>query len=583
MHLKTPRERWVQAAKQAAADPLPVIEVGIPMRDGIELAADVYLPVETDRPAPAIVTMTPYDKTPRFPEIDEAGFYQRHGYAFVVVDCRGRGKSEGVWRAFVNDGPDGHDVVEWVARQPWCHGKVGTTGLSYMGWTQWATAAELPPHLTCMVSTSAAGRWQREIPYTDGCFQLYFGWWVYMVRRRITERYGISQHDWDEILRRLPLEAIGSFVDPAGETWRDLMDHDTLDEHWLALRYDDRYARIDVPCLHVTGWFDLEDLTGAFHHYEGMVAASPARERQRLLVGPWSHGNSRRPHSSYTGIEFGPDAAVEMDDVHLRWFDHWLKGSDNGVPNDPPVSLFETGTNVWRDGERWSRATREESLFLRYDGVRGTLSPGPADGVEPTRSYRYDPLDPAPTQIDVKNYAIEEVPLDQTAVEARPDVIAYTSEPLTEEFVVSGWPHLELFAGSDCDDTDWHVKLTDVLPDGRSLKVCQGCRRASYRASLTDPTPLTPGEVHRFDVELWPVHHAFLPGHRIRLTITSSDFPWFARNLNRFGPLKFQADPRVATNTVHHSGAQASRMILPVERGILPGDERASDEPIAFP
>jgi putative CocE/NonD family hydrolase len=300
-----------------------------------------------------------------------------------------------------------------------------------------------------------------------------------------------------------------------------------------------------------------------------MIAASPASDRQRLLVGPWSHGNSRRPDSSYTGIEFGPDAAVEMDEVHLRWFDHWLKGVANGVPDDPRVSLFETGTNLWRDGDRWPRATREESLYLRFDGEVGSLSAEPAATDEPSRSYRYDPLDPAPTQIDVRQYAIEEVPLDQTAVEQRPDVLAYTSEPLTEEFVVSGWPHLELFAASDGEDTDWHVKLTDVWPDGRSLKVCQGCRRASYRDSLTHPTPLIPGEVHRFDVEFWPVHHAFLPGHRLRLTITSSDFPWFARNLNRFGPLRFQADPRVATNTVHHSAAHPSRVILPVERGKL--------------
>jgi putative CocE/NonD family hydrolase len=563
----TLRERWVESVLKAAANPTPVIEVGIPMRDGIELAADVYLPPEAERPAPAIVTMTPYDKRSRLLIVDEAEFYQQHGYTFVAVDCRGRGKSEGEWRAFVHDGPDGHDTIEWAARQPWCTGKVGTTGLSYMGWTQWATAAERPPHLTCMVSTSAAGRWQREIPYTDGCFQLYFGWWVYMVRRRITEYYGLGQHDWDEILGRLPLEAIGTFIDPSGETWRDLMDHDTLDEHWLALRYDDRYAQIDVPCLHVSGWFDLEDLLGAFHHYEGMMATSPARDRQRLLVGPWSHVNSRLPHSSYAGVEFGPEAAVEMNDVHRRWFDHWLKGAANGVPEDPRVSLFETGTNVWRHVERWPLAAREESLYLHFDGKDGTLAATPAPDAEPPRSYRYDPLNPAPTQLDVKQYPIEDVPLDQTAVEARPDVIVYTSAPLTEEFVISGWAHLELFASSDCDDTDWHVKLTDVHPDGRSLKVCQGCRRASYRDSLTDPSPLIPGQVHRFDVELWPVHHAFLPGHRVRVTITSSDFPWFARNLNHFGPLKFQADPRVATNTIHHGGAHASRVILPVERG----------------
>ncbi len=566
---RTPHDRFIDIALAAAADPAPVFEAGIPMRDGVELAADVYLPVEEPgQPrgaAPAIVTLTPYDKTSGLLVVPEAKYYQQHGYVFVAVDVRGRGKSEGEWRAFVNDGRDGHDVIEWVAAQPWCRGAVGTTGLSYMGWTQWATAAERPPHLKAMVSTSAAGRWQREIPYTDGCFQLYFGWWTYSVRRRITELHGVGTVDWDEVLRRLPLEAIGDFINPAGMTWRDMMDRDTLDDFWWALRFDDRYAEMDVPCLHVTGWFDLEDLLGAFHHYEGMRGRSPARDRQRLIIGPWSHINSRVPHSAYGGVEFGPEAALEMDEIHLRWFDHWLKGMPNGVMDEAAVRLFETGTNVWREGENWPRGTRERELFLHFDGERGTLSAEAAAAAEPPRSYRYDPADPAPTQMDVRRYPIEDVPLDQGPVEARPDVITYTSEPLTEELVVSGWPHLDLFAASDGDDTEWHVKLTDVGPDGRSIKVCQGCRRASYRDSLAEPAPLTPGEVTRFDVELWPVHHAFLPGHRVRVTITSSDFPWFARSLNRFGSLKDQAEPRVATNTVSHGGAYRSRIVLPVE------------------
>jgi hypothetical protein len=566
----TPHDRFVERALAAAANPTPVIEVGIPMRDGVELAADVYLPLEAERPAPAIVTITPYDKASPLLITNEARFYQQHGYAFVAVDCRGRGKSEGEWRAFVHDAADGHDVIEWVAAQPWCTGKVGTTGLSYMGWTQWAAASQCPPHLTCMVSTSAAGRWQREIPYTDGCFQLYFGWWVFMVRRRITEFYGLTTRDWDEILRTLPLEAIGEIINPAGQTWRDLMDHDTYDDFWKSLRVDDAYARINVPCLHVTGWFDLEDLLGAFHHYEQMIAKSPARDQQYLIVGPWSHVNSRVPHHSYAGIFFGPEAALEMDEIHLRWFDYWLKGLDNSVTADPRVRLFEPGTNVWRAADRWPLASRQETLYLSFDGHDGRLVVRKPGEAEPARSYRYDPNDPAPTQLDVRHYPIEDVPLDQTAVEARPDVITYTSAPLENELVISGWARLELFAASDCDDTEWHVKVTDVWPDGRSLKVCQGCLRASYRDSLEHPSPLVPGQITRFSVELWPVHYAFLPGHRVRVSITSSDFPWFARSLNRFGPLKDQAEPRIATNTVYHGGAHASRLVLPVERGKLP-------------
>lgn len=567
----TPWDRYVEPQLRAAQEPRPVVEVGIPMRDGVELAADVYLPLESERPAPAIVQSTPYDKTgsPFFG--GEPRFYQQNGYAFVLHDVRGRGKSEGVWRAMANDGRDGHDVIEWVARQPWCSGAVGTTGLSYMGWTQWAEAAERPPHLRAMVSTSAAGRWQQEIPYTNGCFQLYFGWWIYLVRRRIAENYGLSTNDWSEILARLPLESIRDFIRPVPQLWEDMVERSRFDDFWKALRIDDRYQDIDVPCLHVSGWYDLEDLLGAFHHYEQMIEKSPARDRQRLLVGPWSHVKSRFPHSRYADQDHGPAAAPDMDRIHLRWFDHWLKGADNGVEQDPPVRIFEPGTNRWREADAWPLEQRRAGLHLRFDGAEGRLSAAPPAGEETPRTYRYDPRDPAPTQLDVRLYPFEDVPLDQTPVEARGDVVLYTSAPLTGEVVISGWPHLHLVASTDGDDTDWHVKLTDVDPQGVSRKVTQGELRASYRTGIEEPSPVTPREPLEYDVELWPTHHAFLPGHRIRVSVTSSDFPWFARNLNRFEPISTASEPRVATNTILHGPSPSGSWIeLPVERGELP-------------
>ena len=208
------------------------------------------------------------------------------------------------------------------------------------------------------------------------------------------------------------------------------MDHDTLDDFWQAIRFDDRYDTFDVPCLHVTGWYDLEDLLGAFHHYEGMMAASPAREQQRLIVGPWSHVNSRNPHSSYAEVECGPEAALEMDDIHLAWFDHWLKGKETGALDTPPVRLWETGSHRWRDEDRWPLATGERSLYLGWDGKEGSLSETPSASQDPDRSYRYDPLDPVPTRMDVKRYPIEDVPVEMTEIEARDDVVTYTSAPL---------------------------------------------------------------------------------------------------------------------------------------------------------
>jgi uncharacterized protein len=559
---QTPFQTWLKRAADIGATGR--FEIGIPMRDGIELAADVYLPADAaEAGVPAIVQVTPYGKDSESLVSGEALLYQANGYAFVAVDVRGRGKSEGTWVAFVNDAHDTHDVIEWVAAQPWCDGKVGTTGLSYMGWVQWAGASQRPPHLRAMISTSAAGRWQQEIPYTNGVFQLYFGWWAYSVRRRILDFYGLEHSDWEQILRTLPFGAIGEFINASGPSWDIVCGHDTLDDFWRALRYDDRYHAIDVPCLHVTGWYDLEDLLGAFHHYEHMSAASPASDAQYLLVGPWSHVKSRHPDAECGGVKFGAAAAHDMNAEHLRWFDHWLKGLDTGVAEMDRVRVFEPGKNAWRGAGHWPLSDSVAGLYL---GPGGSLGAAPAASTG-RDDYRYDPEDPVLTGLDVRKYPFEDVPLEQTANEARADVLCYTSAPVAEPLTVSGWPHLELFASSDCDDTDWHVKLTDVSPDGRSIRVTQGCLRAACRDSLTDPAPLAPGEVYRFNIELWPTQHVFLPGHRVRVTVTSSDFPWFARSMNAFGQPRNLADPRIATNTVWHGGDYHSRLALPVDTG----------------
>lgn len=560
---RTPFERFLELSRQQAE--VSVFETGARVRDGLELAADVYLPRDQHVPAPTILSVTPYGKDDAA-LVAEARFYQDHGYAFVAVDCRGRGKSEGDWKPIVHDPDDTHDVIEWAAAQPWSSGKIGTTGLSYLGWVQWAGASQSPAHLTCMVSTSAAGRWQQEIPYTNGVLQLYFAWWVYIVRRRITENHGLATLDWDAVLATLPIDDINGVIDPAGSPWETLVGHDRLDGQWTALRFDGHYDAIDVPCLHVTGWYDLEDLLGAFHHYEHMMTESPARDRQQLLVGPWSHGKSRHPHSSYADVFFGDHAAVDMDAIHLRWFDHHLKGIDNGVESDAPVRVFEPGTNEWRTAPAWPLSNAEDVLYLSTGDGSGVLVPAPPPGPDRPRSYRYDPLDPVPTGLDIRRYGIDDVPLDQTANEARADVLSYTGAILETALTVSGWATLELLASSDRDDTDWHVKITDVAPDGRSDKVTQGCLRASYRDSLAEPTPLEPGVPTLFGIELWPTHHRFLPGHRVRVTVTSSDFPWFARSMNTAGPIGGLAEPRTATNTVHHGGLTPSRLVLPVEQ-----------------
>ena len=530
-------------------------ECGIPLRDGIELAADVHLPAAT--PAAAVVLGTPYDKSDARHYRREARTYTDAGYAAVVYDVRGRGKSEGEWRAFVHDADDGHDVVEWVAAQDWCTGAVGVTGLSYPGWVAWATASTRPPHLRAMVSTSAAGRWMQEIPYTYGCFQLYFAYWAAAVRRRIVERGGL---DLARLVEIVPVQDIGDAIAPSGRTWDDLMEHDTLDEFWSALRWDGAYDRFDVPCLHVTGWHDLEDLHGAFHHYEQAIAGSSAADRQWLVVGPWSHLSCRLPAAEYGGVSYGREAALDMDALHLRFFDRFLRDAGNGLDADPRVRLFDTGAHRWAAPAGWGAGTSERALFLAGGGALAAEA-GPAG----SRPMRYDPGDAPGVRFDVRTTPWEP-PLDMAGLEAHPDVLTWTTPPLEEPVTLHGWSELLLHAASDVEDTEWHVKLTDVDPDGRSLRVAWGCLRASHRESLSRPVPIEPGVVTAYPIELSPAFHTFAAGHRIRVSLAGSDFPWFARHMNHPGPIRSQAEPRVATHAVSCGGDHASVLRLRMER-----------------
>jgi len=335
------------------------------------------------------------------------------------------------------------------------------------------------------------------------------------------------------------------------------MEHDTLDEVWRARRWDGEYD-YDVPVLHVGGWHDHEAPTGIFHHYEQMLARSPARDRQWLLIGPWGHNASRHPESQYVGVEY-PDAAIDMTAIHLRFFDRFLRGEENGFEREELLRLYDTGSKRWQARGQWMGETREHDLFLAGDGELAL-----AAGEDGSDEYRYDPMQAPGVHFEFARSW--EPTLDLSEHEAQDGVITWTSAPLSESLTVHGWGELELWAESDGEDTDWHAKVADVDPEGRSLCVSWGCLRASYGDDASDPKPLVPGEVKRYSIELTPAFHTVAAGHRIRLVLASADYPWFARNMNRFGPLAEQDDPRVATTTVHHGRARPSHLRLRVER-----------------
>ena len=344
---------------------------------------------------------------------------------------------------------------------------------------------------------------------------------------------------------------------------------------WSQTRLVDGWrGRLEVPGLHIGGWFDHGNRRGTLRGYEE-ARRSPAGDRQWLIVGPWPHRGHAHPTRSYAGVDFGEAAALDLQAIKLRFYSHWLARKDDDWLTEPRVRLFETGTNQWLTADDWPLPSRAESVYLSSDGGEPRLLTVPPSSLQPVLTYRYDPrapvvaLDPDPVSHVGMASALRAAPINQAYLDGRSDVLRYSSAPLNRMVTASGWGYVELYASSDCDDTEWHVRVADVHPDGRSIEVAAGCMRASYRESLSSPSPLEPGATYCFQLELSPLTHAFLPGHRVRLTVTSSHFPVYARSLNRFGSYADMAEPRVAINSVHHGGQTPSRLVLPVTGGFF--------------
>jgi putative CocE/NonD family hydrolase len=557
------------------SSPRMLYDQRIPMRDGVTLSADVFLPAEGDGPFPAILQRTPYDNTMGL-WVNICRFFAGHGYAFVSQDVRGRCDSDGVWTPFVNEGRDGYDTIEWIAQQPWCDGKVGMMGGSYGGHVQWMAARECPPHLTAMVSTASCGRWLEELPFQHGCYMPYFMVWLNLVGGR-TLQQAIGQTDtgpnWQRIVSRRPLRTIDEALGRTNTVWREWLEHDTFDDFWKRVSLIGHFQKIDLPVLHITGWFD-GDQWGELFLYNSMMKESPAADRQWLLSGPWDHGGTRTPRQAIGGRDFGPEALTNMNDVHLRFFDHWLKGEGNGAEGDPKVRIFTMGRNTWRDETQWPPAGMQLTPFYFHSGGSantmggdGSLSREQPSADEPGDTYTYDPEDPTPSVQDLSNWPFGEEPLDSRWRQRRDDVLVYTSAPLEEDLEITGHPFVVLHAASDCPDTDWHVTLCDVLPNGKAEELTAGCLRAAYRDGLfAQPSAIEPGKVHEYRIELLATSNVWKKGHCLRVTVASASFPWLSRNPNTNARAGDDEEWRIAHNTVCHTAVHPSQLLAPVVR-----------------
>jgi putative CocE/NonD family hydrolase len=534
----------------------------IPMRDGVHLAADVFRPPGNGR-WPALLVRTPYNR--KASSMTGYRSFARLGYAVVVEDVRGRFASEGVAGPIEQEGPDGSDTISWIAEQPWSNSFVGMVGASYLGIVQWWAAIEDNPHLVTIAPVNSGDDEYLDRFYsTGGAMKL--GHRLLWLAENFTPpakvRPQFGTYIFHLPLRSADLAAIGT-VSPI---WRDAMAHPSYDAHWKALSIRENIGRVEIPVLSMSGWFD----NYAPSELDAFTRLSQRGQPVETWIGPWSHV----PGLKFPTRDFGVEADLHIHTIQEQWFDRWLKKRSGTRPREESdLHLFVMGTNVWRAEREWPLArTRYTPLYLSGKGHANAVN---GDGVltwQPVRdaatdSFTYDPKNPVPTiggAICCDPKVLPPGPLDQTPVERRPDVLVYTSPSLTEDVEVTGPVSALLYVSTSANDTDFTVKLIDVQPDGRPLLVCDGIQRLRYRMSLDKPVFVKRNGKYQVKVDVGVTSYVFLPGHKFRLEVSSSNFPRFDRNLNSVRPNADETKMSKARQSVYHEKNYPSCIILPV-------------------
>lgn len=567
--------------------PLPTImehNVEVPMRDGIILRADVYRPDAPGR-FPVLLQRTPYSKNP------EANAPRHHttasrGFVVIVQDTRGRYTSDGEARPH-DEGADGFDTVEWAAGLPYSNGRVAMYGGSYLATTALQAAAEGPEGLVAIQASAAYSSRYHDLVYQGGAFYLRDGlaWNLGQaadVRRRTLfpeadrdRPIGLSPHQRrlfeESWLWHVPLETMDALdLRSFAPNYFEMLDQPRYGPYWEPSNLRVRQSGFRVPVLHVVGWYDVF-AAGTIRNFTGIrqEGGSPhARQNQRLIVGWWAHSTPGPGTTTLGEVDFGPEAAIDVAGERDRWLDCWLTDTGCESVQAAPVRIFVMGENRWRDEHEWPLARSEFTAFhLRSQGQANTrhgdgrlnLEPPPAD--EAPDHFLYDPWDPVPTGPLV---GYSRLPVDHREIQERPDVLVYSTEPLDEPLEVTGPVTATLWIASSAPDTDFTAKLLDVHPDGTARLLTDGIQRTRFRSSDTLPEPLVPGEPTRITVELGVTSNLFRAGHRIRLEVSSSNFPRFDRNPNTGGPFGEEAELHTAQQTVFHDARRPSRVVLPV-------------------
>jgi putative CocE/NonD family hydrolase len=572
-------------------------DVLIPMRDGCSVSADVFYP-DDGQPHPALLHVPYQTRRSRgsIGQLLNPFDAAEHGFGVVIADARGTGRSEGEWSPFHQDAADGYDMVEWMAAQPWCDGKVGMYGNSGMGATTAQTALGAPPHLAAVMLVFTGANYYNGWAYRQGLFELGFAnhWRRSMLGvkagrmpegpERDALRAEVAQiyaNPWDDA-SRLPVSAVSKESEAYAPWYSEWLEHPSYDDYWNVVDAVANLSKLQVPILQLACWYDL--FLPSQIELDAALAADERPEMSgnaRLMVGPWAHNTYLGLDSTVAGArDFGPVASCSATwtmPIAFRWFDQHLKGGPDA--NLPRVRYFVMGDNEWVDGDTWPPPCTSTPLYLSSGGkANSRFGDGVLSSTEvasaPVDTYSYDPLNPVLTvggAVIHQELGPDGVQ-DQSTAEERGDVLVYTSPLLPEGVKVAGPIRVVLHAASSAVDTDFAAKLVDVQPDGYCANIADGIVRARYRNSLTEPALLEPGAIEEYTIELGHVAHHFKAGHRIRVDVASSNFPAFARNLNTGIDNPHDAGPEdaiVAIQTVFHDADRPSRLVLPVVAGAI--------------
>ncbi|MGA2427130.1 MAG: CocE/NonD family hydrolase [Candidatus Acidiferrum sp.] len=562
--------------------------VSMKTRDGVTLHADIYRP-RADGKFPVILMRTPYDKSVGWAA---APAYQvaSHGYVFIIQDVRGRYTSEGEWYPFRHDSDDGYDAVEWAAALPFSNGKVGMTGGSYVGATQMLAAIAHPPHLAGICPVVTASNYHDGWTYQSGALEQWFdqNWTTQLATNTM---WRLIAKDTNALIGAptLPLTHYSAFNYPAlpagaeataqlAPYYLDWLAHPDYDAYWKQWSIEERFSDIQVPALHIGGWYDIF-LTGTLRNYMGIKThggTDAARKGQRLLIQIGGHAGFGRHIGD---VDFG-DEAIKFPStaVLLAWYDYLFKGVQNefgteGAAAGKPVHVFVMGENAYHQEWDWPPPQAKPTRYFLHSGssansLRGdgslSLTPPKKEGAD---KFTYDPANPVPTIggslcCDAEHY--EPGPRDQRAAENRDDVLVYSTKPLAEDMEATGPVTLELWAKSSVVDTDFTAKLVDVAPNGLALNLTDGILRMRYRDSQEKPEMMNPDQVYKITVDLWATSNVFKKGHILRLEVSSSNFPRFDRNLNTGAEQATSREFVSATNTILHDTEHPSALVLPV-------------------